>query len=70
MAVKMTPKRHATRLTVTGQRLVSARIRQAAALAACREAAIEAHEAGLAQAEIARLLGVDRMSVRAWIGKR
>jgi transposase len=34
------------------------------------ELAAEAADAGLSQRRIAELLGVDRMTVRKWVGKR
>jgi transposase-like protein len=37
---------------------------------AAKAAAVEAADAGYSQRDIAELLGVDRMTVRKWVGKR
>lgn len=37
---------------------------------AAKAAAAEAADAGYSQRDIAELLGVDRMTVRKWVGKR
>lgn len=53
-----------------GRALSEARAAEREALATARAAAIRASEAGLSEAGTARALGVDRMAVRGWLGKR
>lgn len=49
--------------------LRAAREKLAAATAAAEQAAIAEHENGMPETEIARELGVNRMTVRRWLGK-
>lgn len=58
-----------TDLAKAGRALRSARERLKAAMQAAEEAGVEAHQAGTPETEIARELGVDRMTVRRWLGK-
>jgi hypothetical protein len=58
------------RLATAGRRLAAARTKEAAAMTQVRETAIAAYAAGETEAGIARALGVDRMAVREWLGKR
>lgn len=50
--------------------LLRARIAEGRALAALRQAAVMAVANGQTEAGFARAAGVDRMAVRAWLGKR
>ena len=59
-----------TRLATAGHRLAVARARLAASMADAEAAARMALDHGVAEAEVARVLGVDRMTVRKWAGKR
>jgi hypothetical protein len=53
------------------RRLLSARIAEAEAMAALKQAAISAIDSGQeTQAGFARRAGVDRMTIRSWLGKR
>jgi hypothetical protein len=58
------------RLASAGRRLAAARAEEAAAREQARELAIAAIVAGQTEAGVARALGVDRMAVRNWLGKR
>lgn len=53
-----------------GRKLRSARKAQKDALEAARLAALDALACGYAEVEVANTLGVDRMTVRKWAGKR
>lgn len=53
-----------------GRKLRSARKALNDAMDTAEHAAREAWEAGATEVEIARTLGVDRMTVRKWRGKR
>lgn len=48
----------------------TAQIRARQARLAVRSAAIAEISAGLSESEAARLYGVDRMTIRSWLGKR
>lgn len=50
--------------------LRAARQRLADAMLAAEREAVRAHQAGTPETEIARTLGVNRMTVRRWLGKR
>ncbi|AXN50953.1 hypothetical protein [Mycobacterium marinum] len=52
-----------------GRRLIKARLAQKRILQEAEAAAIEALAQGRAEAEVARALCVDRMTVRKWAGK-
>ena len=58
-----------TDLTKAGRVLRSARERLDTAMQAAEKAAVEAYEAGAPETEISRQLGVNRMTVRRWLGK-
>jgi DNA-binding transcriptional regulator YiaG len=58
------------RLRVQGEVLAGTREEAESARGRSMELAIEAAAAGLSQHRIAELLGVDRMTVRKWVGKR
>jgi DNA invertase Pin-like site-specific DNA recombinase len=58
-----------TPLTKAARELRGARQRLAAAMGAAERIAIEAHLGGTPETEIARTLGVNRMTVRRWLGK-
>lgn len=60
----------ATALARAGRALRLARQREQEAYEAARVVAIAAWENGATEVEIARELGVDRMTVRKWRGKR
>lgn len=49
--------------------LQTARERLDAAMTAAGQAAAAAHENGVPETEIARIVGVNRMTVRRWLGK-
>lgn len=53
-----------------GRKLRSARKAQKAAIEGAQAAALEALEQGYTEVEVAATLGVDRMTVRKWAGKR
>jgi hypothetical protein len=53
-----------------GENLLIARLETVEAMAAARQVAVMAAADGEAEASIARKLGVDRMTVRKWLGKR
>lgn len=61
----MTPE-----LERAGKRLTRARKAERDAYAAAETAALEAITDGVPEAVIANTLGVDRMTVRKWAGKR
>jgi len=52
-----------------GRQLAAARERLEAAMSAAEATADDAYHEGVPEAEIARLLGVNRMTVRKWLGK-
>jgi hypothetical protein len=58
------------RLVKAGKRLAAARAEETAARKEARELAIAAIADGQPEARIARDLGVDRMAIREWLGKR
>jgi transposase len=58
------------RLRVQGEVFAAARDESEYARGRCIELAIEAVADGISQHRIAELLGVDRMTVRKWVGKR
>ena len=53
-----------------GRSLRSARSAQQAAFESARVAAVAAMAAGVSESQVARTVGVDRMTVRKWAGKR
>lgn len=57
-------------LGAIGRALAAARMAERDAAALARAAALRADEAGTPEAAIARELGVNRMTVRSWLGKR
>lgn len=57
-------------LARAGRKLRSARKAQQAALEAAKVAALQAIEEGQTEVAVAAALGVDRMTVRKWSGKR
>ena len=57
-------------LQQAGRRLASARKAVRDALDATQAAAVAALADGMTESEVARLAGVDRMTVRKWAGKR
>lgn len=59
-----------TTTTQAGDELLRARQRAAEALAAARQVAVMAVEDGRPEATTAREIGVDRMALRGWLGKR
>lgn len=69
MATK--PKSTNAVLAAANRRLVRVRAADELARQGAREAAVLAAADGMSQSEIARRLGVDRMSVREWVlGRR
>jgi hypothetical protein len=58
------------RLTHAANRLAKARVKLDTELDEARRIALDALGSGAAEAEVARILGVDRMTVRKWLGKR
>lgn len=52
------------------RKLLRARDSLASVMNEATDAAVAANAAGIPEAEIARTLGVDRMTVRKWLGKR
>jgi hypothetical protein len=59
----------ATELELAGRKLRSARQRLDAAMKTAERAATSAHRAGTPETVIAQGLGVNRMTVRRWLGK-
>ena len=59
-----------TELERAGQKLRSARKAEGAAMEKAKAAAIDAVAEGVTEVQVARILGVDRMTVRKWSGKR
>jgi hypothetical protein len=57
-------------LTEAGQRLAQARVDEAAAKAEAARLAKEAIAAGVSERSVAEVLGINRMSLRVWLGKR
>lgn len=57
-------------LARAGRRLRSARKAEQAALEAAKVAAVQAIKEGQTEVAVAAALGVDRMTVRKWAGKR
>lgn len=57
-------------LGAAGRRLGRARTALQLAVDGARQAAIAALSEGVSEAEVSRTLGVDRMTVRKWAGKR
>lgn len=53
-----------------GRKLRSARKNQKAAMEEAQTAALEALDLGYTEVQVANTLGVDRMTVRKWAGKR
>lgn len=58
------------RLTHMGSRLEKARIKLRELMTEAERIALDTLASGATEAEVARLLGVDRMTVRKWAGKR
>lgn len=58
------------RLTHAANRLAKARSKVDELMENAREIALDALSSGATESEVARLLGVDRMTVRKWAGKR
>lgn len=56
-------------LRAAARNLRAARDKLATATTAAEQAAISAHEGGMPETEISRTLGVNRMTVRRWLGK-
>jgi hypothetical protein len=42
---------------------------RAKAVTACKRAAVKAHAAGMTEVELAVVMGVNRLTIRRWIGK-
>ena len=53
-----------------GRKLLSARKAEEAAFDAAKTAALQAITEGQTEVAVAAALGVDRMTVRKWVGKR
>lgn len=49
--------------------LTNARARLAAAMSAAAEVAVTAHAEGMTEVNLAQYLGVNRMTIRKWLGK-
>jgi DNA-binding CsgD family transcriptional regulator len=58
------------RLTHAGKRLARARAKLDAEMESAREIALDSLGSGATEVEVAKELGVDRMTVRKWAGKR
>lgn len=58
-----------TDLAKAARQLRAARQRLDIAMKAAEQAAITAHRDGAPETEIARTLGVNRMTIRRWLGK-
>lgn len=68
------PQVHSRRMTPgelirVGRDLQAARTKLEAAMHRAAEWAEQAHAGGMPETEIARLLGVNRLTVRRWLGK-
>jgi DNA invertase Pin-like site-specific DNA recombinase len=57
-------------LASIGRQIKAARNRLAKVMESAEQAAIEAHQDGMPETEIAKTLGVNRMTVRRWLGKQ
>ena len=57
-------------LLVAGSNLEATRTDLSRAMATARATGIQAHADGVPETVIAEKLGVDRMTVRKWLGKR
>ncbi len=57
-------------LAEAGSALMAARTAEAEALAAAKRVALKALADGVTEVDVSRSLGVDRMTVRKWAGKR
>lgn len=60
---------NAVELRRVNKKLAAARAAQATALKAAEEAAVAAIKAGGTEVAVAQALGVNRLTVRKWIGK-
>ena len=58
-----------TELAKVARDLRAARSRLNVAMQAAEQAATSAHADGMAETEIARTVGVNRLTVRRWLGK-
>lgn len=58
-----------TDMTRAARALRAARQRLDTAMQTAEQAAVAAHQDGTPETEIARTLGVNRMTVRRWLGK-
>ena len=67
---RVIPSVTTTELERAGRRLRSARNAEKKAMEDARVAALAAIEDGVSEASVAKVLGVDRMTVRKWVGKR
>ena len=56
-------------LASRGRHLAAARARQAAVMDTLRQQAVAAAAEGIPETVIAKLCGVDRMTLRGWLGK-
>lgn len=56
-------------LVLAARGLKAARSKLDRAVEVAREAAIAAHTDGVSESEIARTLGINRLTVRRWLGK-
>ena len=57
------------RLTKAARDLTNARDKLAKAMEFAAEVAVEAHAEGKTEVELAQHLGVNRMTIRKWLGK-
>jgi hypothetical protein len=58
------------RLELVGARLAAARKEAAQAMSGAKKAGLAALDDGVSEVDVAAALGVDRMTVRKWQGKR
>jgi DNA invertase Pin-like site-specific DNA recombinase len=56
-------------LKQAGRNIQLARQRLERAMSTAEQVTLEAHENGIPETEIARTLGVNRLTVRRWLGK-
>ncbi|WP_264004166.1 hypothetical protein [Mycolicibacterium sphagni] len=56
-------------LKLAARNLTKARARLAEAMAAAAKVAVQAHADGMTEVDLAQFLGVNRLTVRKWLGK-
>lgn len=60
---------HEEQLAHAADSLAAANRARDEAVTACKQAASKAHKAGMTEVELAVLMGVNRLTIRRWLGK-